>query len=115
MNKPTVDMKRTVPVKVIDKFPRTTNPLDTENWFAEPGTIELPNEALPGLLGFACPGCGNIGHISIGEDKPEPSPSWKITAGTHSDPKTLTLAPSIECIGCCKWHGHLKNGIFESC
>ena len=67
---------------------------------------------LEGRLGFTCPGCGQYGSIRAGHPKPEQSPSWDIVEGTLDDPATLTLSPSINCIGCCGWHGWLRNGVF---
>lgn len=66
-------------------------------------------------LQFACPGCGQFGGIRIGHPKPAESPSWDIVTGSPEDPTTLTVSPSIHCVGCCGWHGHLKNGVFVSC
>lgn len=67
------------------------------------------------FFGFACPGCGRWGGIRAAEVKPEESPSWKIEEGTLDDPNNLTLSPSIHCVGCCGWHGHLKKGVFVPC
>jgi len=63
---------------------------------------------------FACPGCGRMGAIRTysGEKKPG---AWKIEAGSLDDPKSLTLSPSINCVGCCGWHGYLRNGVYVSC
>lgn len=66
-------------------------------------------------LMFACPGCGQWGSVRCDHPKPTENPSWDIVSGDPSDPATLTLSPSINCIGCCGWHGYLKNGVFESC
>lgn len=63
-------------------------------------------------LQFACPGCGQWGGIRIGHPKPTETPSWDIVAGTTDDPTTLTVSPSIHCVGCCGWHGYLRNGEF---
>lgn len=64
---------------------------------------------------FSCPGCGRFSGIRAGNPKPADSPSWHIDAGILEDPTTLTLSPSINCIGCCGWHGYMRNGVFESC
>lgn len=66
-------------------------------------------------LYFVCSGCGQWGGVICGHLKPMQKPSWDIISGVPEDPTTLTLSPSINCIGCCGWHGYLKNGIFESC
>lgn len=64
---------------------------------------------------FACPGCGRLGSIRVGAPKPSDRPSWCIASGSLDDPATLTLSPSIHCVGCCGWHGYLRGGVFESC
>lgn len=65
-------------------------------------------------LSFACPGCGLFGGILCGKPKPAERPSWDIVKGDPADPSTLTLSPSIHCVGCCGWHGYLQNGVFNS-
>jgi hypothetical protein len=64
---------------------------------------------------FACPGCGRWGGIRVGAQKPPESPSWAITEGSVDDPTTLSLSPSINCVGCCGWHGYLTKGVYKSC
>ncbi len=99
-----VDPKRTnVKAVLLDKFKFHAKPGECQ-WDAESSRLE-----------FACPGCGQWGSISCGHPKPARSPSWDITAGSPEDPGSLTLSPSINCIGCCAWHGHLRNGLFVSC
>ncbi len=66
-------------------------------------------------IGFTCPGCGQFGSVRAASIKPAEGPSWKIETGSLDDPTTLTLSPSINCVGCCGWHGYLRNGVFESC
>jgi hypothetical protein len=78
-----------------------------------PGTCLVDSDI--NKLSFACPGCGRWGGVIAGHPKPPVKPSWDIIGGKLSDPTTLTLSPSIHCIGCCGWHGYLKNGVFESC
>lgn len=47
------------------------------------------------------------------ENRPEGTyPAWKMT-GDPSDPKTLSLSPSLHLKG--YWHGYLRNGRLESC
>lgn len=82
---------------------------DGESDFAEPGTAEPSKHH----LWFACPGCGKWGAILVGHPKPGTSPSWDIVAGVLDDPTTLTLRPSINCVGCCGWHGFLVAGRFQ--
>lgn len=89
------------------------------DWRAEgyPGSGE-PGQAgkyVHDHLQFACPGCGLFGAIRCGHPKPGDSPSWDITAGNLDDVTTLSLSPSIHCLGCCGWHGHLIAGEFKSC
>lgn len=80
--------------------------------YQEPGKTQARWE---GSLTFACPGCGRVGSIAIGSPKPEEKPSWSIDSGDLITLTNLTLSPSIHCVGCCGWHGYLKNGVFESC
>ena len=104
-----IDPKRTVAATVTTEYP--TSP-------AAPGlcyTPSGPGWEGPPVLVFACPGCGQVGGIRVGEDKPEPSPSWKIESGKREDAASLTLSPSINCVGCCGWHGYLTAGVFRSC
>lgn len=101
-----IDQKRTVKATSFD-------------WRA----ADYPDNGEPGqagrlyerLLQFACPGCGRFGAISAENPKPADSPSWKIESGTLDDVTSLTLSPSIHCVGCCGWHGWLRSGVFESC
>lgn len=74
---------------------------------AEPGSFEIRN----GFVMLACPGCGRVSGMTAGYPKPDRRPSWEISG----DPATPTFSPSINCVGCCGWHGFLRNGVFESC
>jgi hypothetical protein len=103
-----IDPKRTIKARVVRVFEddgSAPNGLD-----AEPGDCQ---RTAHDQLMFACPGCGQWGGVRATHPK-EPS-SWDVVSGSLDDAATLTLVPSIHCIGCCGWHGHLKNGIFESC
>lgn len=82
------------------------------NEFGEPGAS---CEHTYNRLAFACPGCGRWGSIRAEAPKPSESPSWGITEGSLADPTTLTLVPSINCTGCCGWHGYLTKGVYRSC
>jgi hypothetical protein len=104
MNKPTVDPKRTNLVAKAAHF----SDQDGYQRYAEPGEMELMEN---GTLILACPGCGWVSGMRVGNPKPVKSPSWLMTG----DIPLLTLSPSINCISCCGWHGYLKNGVFESC
>lgn len=69
---------------------------------------------MQGYIGITCPGCGQCSAMRVGNPKPAESPSWQMS-GSLSDLSTLSLSPSINCVGCCGWHGYLRNGVFESC
>ncbi len=105
-----VDPNRTVPV--------TLEPFgDDFNYesYAEPGRSEVKYPDETGcMLQFACPGCGKFGQINVcwGPKLPH---CWKHVSGDRTDPTTWTLDPSIFCVGCCKWHGYLKAGVYKSC
>jgi cytochrome c1 len=117
MNRPAADHKRTVPLAKIDEPPHWED--------GEPGGAFLRHfQDGTTCLFFRCPGCGKMGHIRIDNPKPADSPSWDVVSPpvqktAHGladfDLSQLTLSPSIRCIGCCGWHGYLRNGVFESC
>lgn len=107
--KPTVDVKRTVKATPTD-----------EAWpqfeYTTPGAVYVDrDQTYKDHLLFACPGCGRMGSIRATSPKDVGGKSWDIVGGSLADPTTLTLAPSIHCVGCCGWHGFLKSGTFESC
>ena len=108
MSQPVIDVKRTVSVLLTDEaWP--------EDGYAAPGSIYLDKDATyKGHLLFACLGCGRMGSIRVGVSKPEDKPSWGISAGDLRNPTSLTLFPSIHCVGCCGWHGFLTDGVFKS-
>lgn len=108
MGRPPVDPRRTCPA-----VPATPDDL-------APGSEEYTTPGLARALGgdhllFACPGCGRPGAIRAGRPKPVDRPSWEIVSGAIAEVTTLTLAPSIHCVGCCGWHGYLTAGTFISC
>lgn len=108
--KPEVDIRRTVKA-----FPAVYKPDESGCWpeFAAPGGVEpRPNSQ---YLMIACPGCGDVSGMAVNHPKPAESPSWDIVAGDVNDPTTLSLHPSINCTGCCGWHGYLTNGVFTPC
>ena len=108
MEKPVVDPKRTVAVVC-------TNEAWPEDGYTSPGSVFIDNEKVyKDHLLFACPGCGLMGSIPI-SPPPKQDHSWMVVSGDPLKPETLTLAPSIDCVGCCKWHGHLVDGLFKSC
>ena len=104
MSHTVIDPTRTVAATQIPEYPDA----------AEPGQC-YASENFPDRRLFGCPGCGQFGAIPVGHPKPENSPSWDIVAGSPADATTLTLAPSIHCVGCCGWHGFLTAGVFRSC
>lgn len=80
---------------------------------ADPGTCQRHPEKGDSLM-FACPGCGQWGHVRAFPPPKRPE-GWEIVAGSLDDATTLTLSPSIHCIDCCGWHGYLTAGEFRSC
>lgn len=80
---------------------------------AGPGAIYFPQStsAAERAMIMNCPGCGDRSAMTVypvGTPKP-PSPSWEMSG----EGANLTLKPSINCIGCCKWHGWLTNGEYH--
>lgn len=62
-------------------------------------------------IDYICPcGCGAHGCLPIKKGVKEPQ-SW-LWDGNMEAP---TLEPSILRKAGCKWHGYLRNGIFETC
>lgn len=65
-------------------------------------------------LSFDCP-CGCDSHCYVDLENPldggptygQDGHTWKRTGDTF---ETLTLTPSIQRVGGCKWHGHITNG-----
>ncbi len=108
-NKPPLDVRRTC--KAIQADPDDPT---IQFCYADPGKGRRFAED---MLLFACPGCGRSGAIRAAHPKPPngSGATWDITGGSLDDITTLTLSPSINCVGCCGWHGYLKNGVFESC
>ena len=61
-------------------------------------------------LVFCCPGCGRRAAINIRPTREGYSgPSWDMTI----DGDGITLHPSINAVGCCGWHGWLRQGMFS--
>ena len=105
----TTDPRRTCPAvfrHVFDDDGGAPNGTDFE-----PGTCQ---RVRPNRLMFTCPGCGQWGGVQAFAPPKRPE-GWEIVSGTLDDPAALTLSPSIHCVGCCGWHGYLRNGVFESC
>lgn len=86
---------------------------------AGPGAIWLwrfaEKEPQGGASGHAmvkCPGCGSESgmHLrKVGEPHPPDRESWEVSG----IPDAITFAPSVNCTGCCGWHGHLVNGVYK--
>lgn len=108
--KPELDIKRTV--RAAQSSTDDDRLMPGESEYTEPGLARRLNKD---HLLFSCPGCGRPGAIRADHPKSGDPPSWDVTGGTLDDVTTLTLAPSIHCVGCCGWHGFLRNGVFESC
>lgn len=72
-----------------------------EHEAAGPGAFYFANDS---SLINNCPGCGRRSALTIGGDN---HPQWTIV---YREP--LTLSPSVNCVGCCGWHGYLKNGVW---
>lgn len=107
MEKPVVDINRNVKLVLVpewtDKIPHI------HRTYQEPGHSVFDD----GSLWFACPGCGQVGGITVGMDaKPESKPSWQKMEGDPADPTTWSTVPSIHCVGCCGWHGWLTKGVY---
>jgi len=100
-----VDPRREVAVTILeDPWPLSG--------YAEPGSCypDKENTYNDHLL-FACPGCGKVGSIPVRH--PKAKETWDLVAGTISQPDSLTLAPSVHCVGCCGWHGFLCGGNWQ--
>lgn len=76
--------------------------------FAEPGEFEMCGT---GHIVLACPGCGKVSAMRVGNPKPAESPSWLVTG----EGEKLTLDPSVNCRGCCGWHGFIRDGVCKRC
>lgn len=95
----------TLKLKIADSFDSLAS--------AGPGAIFHPQASRTGerTIILNCPGCGDRSAMTVyspGTPKP-PSPSWEISG----EGENLTLKPSINCVGCCKWHGWLTNGVYH--
>ena len=62
-----------------------------------------------GHIMLKCPGCGQDSGMHCrtpGTPHPPDRQSWELSGL----PDAPTMHPSINCVGCCGWHGWLKNG-----
>jgi hypothetical protein len=67
------------------------------------------NGGKSGRAMLKCPGCGRESgmHLrSVGIPHPAESSSWEVSGL----PDNITLTPSVNCTGCCQWHGWLIDG-----
>ena len=67
-----------------------------------------------GHIMLKCPGCGQESGMNCrvpGEPHPPSGQSWELSGL----PESPTMSPSINCVGCCGWHGWLKNGEYSKC
>lgn len=56
---------------------------------------------------MTCPGCGELSHISF-------SAEFGRVHWLFSPPENEpTLSPSVNCVGCCGWHGFLVRGVWR--
>lgn len=69
------------------------------------GTVMISSDGK--TLYIKCPGCGQASAMTLGGDV---HPRWNVVQRTP-----LTLEPSVNCTGCCGWHGFLRNGEWEKC
>lgn len=61
-------------------------------------------------MAFRCPcGCGRDGYLPI-RPPDDHGPSWE----WNGDRQRPTLKPSIQQVGGCRWHGYLRNGVWEN-
>lgn len=64
------------------------------------------------LMAACCPGCGRQGGMQLyhkGIAKPNQGESWEWDENIEEP----TLKPSVNCEGCCGWHGYLRKGVWE--
>lgn len=104
-----IDPKRTVDA--------TPDAPDYEEEYGPPGSMSITRTkgVVDGML-LCCPGCGRRSWMRCAETvKPSQSPSWLIAEGSAEDVRTLSLAPSVNCQGCCGWHGYLIKGTWRPC
>ena len=78
-----------------------------------PGSFRVddPEDDGEQIFWFCCPcGCRRIAPLTVGREfKPDDSPSWSWNGSLEAP----TLSPSVHRVG--HWHGHLVDGMWESC
>lgn len=76
----------------------------------QPGDYWMSHER--STLAMCCPGCGTVHAMQLRPLREgQRGPSWTCTI----DGDGITLHPSVNCIGCCGWHGWLKQGVWRHC
>lgn len=88
---------------------------------ADPGAILLWRYASKkkeggnnGHIMLKCPGCGQASGMHVrdpGTPHPTNGASWEIIINNG----LVTLSPSINCVGCCGWHGYLRDNVYSTC
>ena len=100
---------------------------DLDPWcygYGGEGVSNADGSAIPEQIGvgiaFDCP-CGKCGEkVSLGFKNPidgskqvnNDRASWQRKGNTFEN---LTLTPSIQRMGKCRWHGYLTDGEFKEC
>jgi hypothetical protein len=75
-------------------------------------SVKLEEGGTRGHIMMKCPGCGHESamHVRVpGTPHPTIAESWEVSGL----PDEITLHPSINAVGCCGWHGWLKNGVYS--
>lgn len=82
-----------------------------------PGTLQYYTRAADGNgeaagIIYKCPcGCDTVSSIPFRADVDRPGPTWN----WNGDREKPDVNPSIKKLNGCKWHGFLRNGIWETC
>lgn len=82
---------------------------------SEPGDFSYASNSSDEVAGLCikCPGCGAESYLQFANTATtvEHGSKWSWD-GNRIEP---TLSPSVHSVGCCGWHGYLRNGKWESC
>lgn len=108
--------KKPVPIRFVDDYDVEGGQLGDATWLASGGegiTNSLTGEPVlrkeHSALAFRCPGCNRPSAITVGIEKESNKHQWKWDGNIEKP----TLQPSINCVGCCGWHGYLIAGVFK--
>lgn len=65
------------------------------------------------VIEYICPcGCGKANMVTLYLDNCRSEQhGWK----WNGDRDRPTLSPSLQQYTACRWHGHIRNGVFEEC